>query len=160
VGQGGALLLAGDAGVLDQNNVYPRSSCRFSRLAGIEYGFYDELRDKTVAWGEVWGNQRTFNQLHIPTGMAVPRPDLSTDSSRPTDPAEAQGANLEFARYGEGTLLYPVFVTRGAYDGRVLLHSRSGVAAGLRNAGKWQGSLYQSSARIERQILDSQRMEF
>jgi hypothetical protein len=135
VEQGGSLLLVGDAAVLDQNNVYPRGSSRFSRLAGIEYGFYDELRDKAVAWGEVWGSQKVFNELHVPPGVGVPRSGPPGDSSRPAGSIEEQGADLAFARYGEGDLLYPAFLTRGTYDGRVLLHSPSGVVGGLRTAG-------------------------
>ena len=135
VQQGGILLLVGDAGVLNQNNMYPGSCSRLSKLAGIDYGFYDELRDQAVVWGEVWGNERVFKELHIPPGVGVDRPEHSGDSSPPTDSKEEQGPYLTFARYGEGDLTYPAFVTRGAYDGRVLLHSPSGVAAGLRKAG-------------------------
>ncbi len=134
VDQGGLLLLVGDAGVLDQNNVYPHPSSRLSKLAGVEYCFYDELRDKATAWGEVWGSQKVFNQLHVPPGVGVQR-NHSGDSSRPTDSSEQQGTDLAFARYGDGDLRYPVFLTRGSYDGRVLLQSPSGVAAGLRTSG-------------------------
>ena len=138
VEQGGALLLVGDGGVLDQREMYTRPSSRFSRLAGVDYGFYDELRDKAVAWGEVWGDQQVFAELRIPPGVAVPRPKPTMDSSEPARTAETGGTSLELARYGEGTLLYPSFVTRGTQDGRVLLRSASGVAAAVRTAGKGQ----------------------
>jgi hypothetical protein len=134
VEDGGFLLLVGDAGVIDQNNLYTHTSSRLSRLAGIEYCFYEELRDKAVAWGEVWGNQKVFSELHIPPGVGVHR-EYSGNSSHPANPIAEQGADLTVARYGEGDLLYPTFLTRGAYDGRVLLHSPSGVVAGLRTAG-------------------------
>jgi hypothetical protein len=135
VEQGGSLLLVGDVGVLNQKNVYPRGRSRFSRLAGIEYGFYDELRDKAVAWGEVWGSQKVFNELHVPPGVGVPGVEHAGDSSRSADPSVEQCTDLTFTRYGGGDLVYPTFLTRGTYDGRVLLRSPSGVAAGLRKTG-------------------------
>jgi hypothetical protein len=135
VEQGGSFLLVGDGGVLDQKNVYPRGSSRFSQLAGIEYGFYDELRDKAVAWGEVWGSQKVFNELHVPPGVGVSGLERADDSSRSTDPSVEQGTDLTFTRYGGGSLVYPTFLTRGTYDGQVLLRSPSGVAAGVRKAG-------------------------
>jgi hypothetical protein len=135
VEQGGSLMLVGDAGVLDQNHVYPRASSRFSQLAGIEYGFYDELRDKATVWSTVWGDKKSLDGLEIPPGAAIPQTGTPSDSSTRPDSRGVVGTEFKFARYGDEALLYPAFLTRGIYDGRILLHSSSGVAAGLRKAG-------------------------
>lgn len=132
VEQGGSLMLVGDAGVLNQNKVYPQASSRFSQLAGVEYAFYNELREKAYPWGPVWGDKNVLGELGIPPGAAIPRTEISSSSSQ-TGAGGTAGDSLKFARYGGETLLYPGFVTRGVYDGRVLLQSTSGVAAGVRN---------------------------
>jgi hypothetical protein len=135
VEQGGNLMLVGDAGVLDQNDVYPRASSRLSRLAGIEYAFYDELRDKATVWNEVWGSHSVLDDdLQIPPGAAISsRSDIPINASIPVN-STLSTSDFKFARYGGETLLYPVSVTRGTYDGRTLLSSASGLVAGVHKA--------------------------
>jgi hypothetical protein len=119
VEEGASLMLVGDAAVLDQHDMYPHGASRLSRLAGVDYALYDELREHTTAWGQLSGSPRVLDELGIPPGAAIPSGDEAT-----------------FVRYGDGELLYPSLTTRGSYDGRLLLHSPVGVAAGARKFGR------------------------
>src|SRR5262245_3072595 len=85
VEQGGSLMLVGDAGVLDQNNVYPRASSRLSRLAGVDYAFYNELRDKATVLSIVWGDKKVLDELGIPPGAAIPQTGIPKDPPNQTE---------------------------------------------------------------------------
>ncbi|MBV9183559.1 MAG: hypothetical protein JO356_19825 [Acidobacteria bacterium] len=135
---GGSLMLVGDAGIVDQNGVYPQARSRFSQLAGVDYGFYEELKDKATLWGSVWGDKGTLDGLGIPPGATIAQTKMSGQPSTQLPGQEVPEGSYKFARYGDETLHYPAFVTRGTYDGQVLLRSSSGVVAGFRRAGAGQ----------------------
>lgn len=69
VNGGGKLLLAFDAGLLDtQTGGYAKEQSRFSRLAGIPYALYDDLRDRTIGRGAVYGTRETEKELGLQPG--------------------------------------------------------------------------------------------
>jgi hypothetical protein len=127
VADGGKLMLIYDAGTLSPEGRYAHGHSRLSDLAGVDYALYDDLRDKTTAWGTVSGTNATFHDLAIPAGKFYPfeaGENRSASSFAATQDFEAQ-----LKRYGFGELKYPSFVTNGNYSGRILLHSASTIVA-------------------------------
>jgi len=123
---GGKLMLVYDAGTLSPEGKYARDRSRLSDLAGVEYALYDNLREKTIAWGNVSGTIASFRELAIPPGKYYPfEPETGSSTVSTPDDLEA-----ELKRYGYGDLKYPSLVTEGIYSGRVLLHSGSTIVAG------------------------------
>jgi Polysaccharide deacetylase len=123
VGDGGKLMLVYDAATLTPEGRYAHSRSRISDLAGIDYALYDDLRDKTILWGNVFGSQTTFRNLMIPPGKYYPFEPPNAASAK--NDVEAQ-----LRRYGFGDLKYPSFVTKGHYSGQTLLHSGDNIVAG------------------------------
>lgn len=121
VADGGKLMLVYDAGTLTPEGRYAHPRSRLSDLAGIGYALYDDLREKTMVWGNVSGNETSFRNLMIPPGKYYP-----------FGGANSRGENVEgqLRRYGLGDLKYPSFVTEGHYSGQLLLHSADNIVAG------------------------------
>ena len=128
VARGGKLLLVYDAGTLSAQGSYAPSKSRLSKLAGVDYAQYDALKNGTIAWTSVSAPIATFAQLDIPPGEYYPFAPL-------TVAANAQ-ADATLTPYQLATLNYPSFVTSGAYQGKVILHSHAGVVAGEHDFGK------------------------
>jgi|SRR5579862_165876 len=123
VADGGKLMLVYDAGTLTPEGRYAHPHSRISDLAGVNYGLYDDLREKTMVWGNVSGSQTAFRTLMIPPGKYYP---FGGANSAP----EKEAGEAQLRRYGFGDLKYPSFVTEGRYSGQVLLHSGDNVVAG------------------------------
>ena len=123
VADGGKLMLVYDAGTLTPEGRYAHSRSRTSDLAGVGYALYDDLRDKTILWGNVSGSKAMFRELAIPPGKYYPFEAANPVSGK--DDVEAQ-----LRRYGFGDLKYPSFVTEGQYAGKTLLHAGANVVAG------------------------------
>ena len=128
VSRGGKLMLVYDAGTFLPDGKYASSRSRFSDLAGVDYALYDSLRDKTIDWGNVSGNQDTFRKLAIPPGKYYPFDAKTTALSSPQQNGDSSEAQLRRYRYGD--IKYPSFVTEGNYAGTILLHSAATVVAG------------------------------
>ena len=138
VDEGGRLMLVYDAGTYSLHERYAGLTSRLSRLAGVNYAFYDALGDKTIRWGEVSGSEDLMRQLGIPPGkyLAVEKP-----AENPTPvklDVKAQEQSFALTRYKFGGLEYPSFVTQGQYAGTTLLHSGDAVVAGYRTQGRGQ----------------------
>ena len=131
VASGGKLMLVYDAGTLTPQGRYAPGKSRFSELAGVDYALYDTLRNNTIGWNPVSGPIDSFAQLDIPPGKYYP---FTAPAGTASPSAVASDASLVRYRFPE--LDYPSFVTSGAYQGRVILHSKANVAAGERNFGK------------------------
>lgn len=130
VANGGKLMLVYDAGSLSPEGRYAAGKSRLSQLAGVDYALYDTLHNGTIAWNTVSGPMDAFAQLDIPPGKFYP----FTSSGAPGSNAGASEATL--MRYRFSTLDYPSFVTSGNFPGKVLLHSKAGLAAGVHDLGK------------------------
>ncbi len=131
VKEGGKLLLAYDAGMLYPNRTYAPRESRFSELAGVSYGLYDTLSNKTITWSSISGSERTLLELDVPPGKYYPFHNVVEETGQVSS-ENTQGTVL-LRRYKYGDLEYPSFVTAGGFDGRVLLHSSAGVVAGERS---------------------------
>jgi hypothetical protein len=128
VNQGGHLFLTYDAATLSLQGLYPPHASRLSAIAGVHYALYDTQGSGTIAWSTVSGTSNTMHALRIPPGKY------------PFDGIDQNGASanpklLPLTTYHYGNLHYPVFRTEGTYDGRTLLFSENGVAAGIHRYG-------------------------
>jgi hypothetical protein len=69
VSGGGKLFVAFDAAVLNtQSGGYASGQSRLSRLVGVRYAMYDDLRDLTIARGAVYGTRETEKALGLQPG--------------------------------------------------------------------------------------------
>jgi hypothetical protein len=124
---GGRLLLVYDAGTLTPTGVYPIPKSRFSRMAGIDYALYDQLRDQTTGHTPVRGTPASLQALRVPPGKYMPI-GTAAKSGQPVS---------GISGYGYGFLKYPAFALRGSYRGKALLSSPTGgLVAGYHPHGR------------------------
>jgi hypothetical protein len=120
VANGGALMLVGDAGVLDENGYYSEPVSRFSKLAGTDYAMYRTLHDKMSFNPTISGSPQIMQALHIPPGRWIKNGELAVLSG-----------------YGEDTLRYPVLHTAATYAGTLRMQAEGNtVIAGEHDFGK------------------------
>ncbi|WP_162823766.1 hypothetical protein [Lysobacter sp. TY2-98] len=117
---GGSLLLTFDAAALSPRGTYDAQNAPLSALVGVEFAMYDRLGMRSTARGAISGTAAAMQALGIPPGKYVDGP---------------HGAEL--STYSYGRVNYPHYVTRGAYDGTVLLRAEAdgSVVAGVHRAG-------------------------
>ncbi len=137
VASGGNLMLVFDAGTLDERKLYPLSQSRLSRLAGVDYAFYTTLRNETVQRAAILGTAGSMDELQVPPGKTVVFTGSTAGVAPDLPPASEPYFTISTYTYGD--VLYASFVTRGRYDGEVLLRSVPGLVAGYRHSG--QGSV-------------------
>ncbi|AMP01472.1 polysaccharide deacetylase family protein [Collimonas arenae] len=122
VEHGGALMLVGDAGVLDENGYYTEPASRFSTLAGIPYALYSKLHDKMSFNPTISGSPQMMQALNLPPGRWI----------------ESDGQAV-VSGYGEDTLRYPVLHTGDTYTGTIRMQAQGKtVIAGEHAFGKGQ----------------------
>lgn len=127
VDAGGRLMITFDAGVLAaETGTYAVGESRLSRLAGVRYAMYSDLRDLTIARGAVYGTRETESELQMQPGKLdfkySSHPDLG-----------------ELATYGYARLEHNYFRTGISYGGRALVKSFDGdVVVGRHRHGKGQ----------------------
>jgi hypothetical protein len=71
VTQGGNIMLVYDAGALTADGFYAVPKSRFSSLVGVDYVLYDQLLDRTVGLGPVFGPVSTLRALQVPPGKSM-----------------------------------------------------------------------------------------
>ncbi len=71
VTQGGNIMLVFDAGALTSGGFYAIPKSRFSSLVGVDYVLYDQLLDRTVGLGPVFGPVSTLRGLQVPPGKSM-----------------------------------------------------------------------------------------
>jgi hypothetical protein len=122
--QGGQLMLVYDFGALTTTGFYASPKSRLSNLAGVDYVLYDQLLGNMIGVGPITGLGTTLRTIQVAPGKS-----MVWDASG-TDPVEA------ISGYVYGFLIYPSFVTQGAYSGAALITSPNfGLVVGLRNFG-------------------------
>ncbi|WP_211443498.1 polysaccharide deacetylase family protein [Collimonas humicola] len=120
VENGGALMLVGDAGVLDENGYYSEPASRFSKLAGTEYAMYGALHDKISFNPTISGSPQIMQALEIPPGRWIKNGELAVLSG-----------------YGEDTLRYPALRTAATYAGTLRMQAEGDtVIAGEHDVGQ------------------------
>ncbi len=141
--EGGRTMLVFDFGSLERATFdrifHSQPMSRLSDLAGVDYLFYDELRDKTTGTGHIVALRETLHDLLVPPGKSTHYSGVITT------PGAALKANPErvpandwhaYSGYGSGYLTYASYVTRGEFRGKVLARSTQfGVAAGVSQFG-------------------------
>lgn len=127
VREGGKLMITFDAGTLTLPSLaYAPQKSRLSQLAGIDYAFYDQLKDTTIRHEQVFGADNTFIALHIPPGK------FYRDTQNLVSNPEAT-----LFTYKYGALRYAHFVTQGIYQGHELMRtSGHELVAGVRQYEK------------------------
>jgi hypothetical protein len=137
VQDGTRLMLVYDAGVSDLAGAYHPQQSRLSELAGVSYALYGELGKQMTRDQVVWADALALPQLRIPPGKL-----MREDTQHPlisTQPPPAPDEELAVVGYHYGRLHYPVYATRGRYDGRRLMHAEGGgIVAGVRSVGQGQ----------------------
>jgi hypothetical protein len=69
--QGGNIMLVFDAGALTSTGFYAIPKSRFSSLVGVDYVLYEQLRERTVGLGPVFGPLSTLRSFQIPPGKSM-----------------------------------------------------------------------------------------
>jgi peptidoglycan/xylan/chitin deacetylase (PgdA/CDA1 family) len=136
--RGGArLLLVQDAGVQDMDGSYHPQQSRLSRLAGIPYALYGELRGRMSGQNVAWVEGAAVPLLRLPPGKLIR--DGESEPLNSTQAAPLDDEPLAVVGYHYGRLTYPVFTTRGTFAGRRLMHAQEGsLLAGLHTLGLGQ----------------------
>jgi hypothetical protein len=127
VENGGQLLVVFDAAILDHEGYYAPERSVLSDLVGVNYAFYERLRDGMFRTGPVFASAASAKTLGIPPGVAA------------QDPKAVKQApfTLRLRTYGYPELTLPSLVTEGHYDGEPLLVGPSGqIVAGIRRLAK------------------------
>ena len=132
---GTKLMLVHDAGVSDLSGNYHPKQSRLSSLAGVDYALYGELAAKMASEHVVWADVDALPHLRLPPGKL-----MRENSNTPLVSTQAPpmpGEELAVVGYHYGRLSYPVFATRGTFDGQRLLHAKeTGLVAGRRILGR------------------------
>ena len=138
VENGGKLMLVYDAGIWSLDGKYASSRSRFSDLAGVDYAYYDKLKEKTVTWQPVLASARTFAALRIPPGKYHKYWSLAASKSPAIDTKKVQADKTDsISGYERSVVDYDIFKTDSQYNGEVLLQApRGDIVAGQRQQGK------------------------
>lgn len=136
---GDRLMLVHDAGLQDVDGRYSDERSRLSDLAGVDYALYRELGTGMLREAEVQVPPQRIGLLGLPPGKLVRGAgDLPYSRHRP-DPGPDGELLPVLAGYRYGRMRYASFVTRGAYDGAVLMRAPDGsLVAGERRVGAGQ----------------------
>jgi len=131
---GGNLMIVYDACTWDLNGRFPAGQSRLSSLVGVRYALYDLYTTATMESTQVTGTSDVMRELGIPPGSYT-AVDTRGRLAR-WKPVAERGSDddlMAFVTYLYGAVDYPIFRTLGNFDGRVLLKSKRGVAAGYRH---------------------------
>jgi len=141
---GGNLMVVYDACTWDLNGRFPPGDSRLSGLVGVQYALYDLYRTEAMEPTQVIGTAAAMREIGIPPGSFAPidaRGRLARwrPVAEQGDPDKGDADNrFAFATYLYGAVDYPMFRTLGDFDGKVLLTSKRGLAAGYRPEGLGQ----------------------
>ena len=112
--QGGRVLVGFDAALLEpQQGAYADRVSRLSRLVGVSYALYEELKNNSTRWGPVYASREAEQQLAIQPGKL--------DFTGRGTPGWG-----ELTTYGYPTLHYSHFKTTAPGDLNILLTSSDG----------------------------------
>lgn len=136
---GDRLMLVHDAGLQDIDGRYRAERSRLSDLAGVDYGLYGELGAGMLRETEVQVQPSRIAALGLPPGKLVRGTDDLPYSRYRPDPGPDGEALPVLAGYRYGRMRHASFVTRGDFDGTVLMRAPDGsLIAGERAAGRGQ----------------------
>jgi peptidoglycan/xylan/chitin deacetylase (PgdA/CDA1 family) len=143
VHHGGNLMVVYDACTWDLDKNFSKLQSRLSDLVGVSYALYDRYQTDSIRWSSVWGDANAMRELEIPPGKFVPAGSVvrsaklqAASLKKDGDEFSPAADQLLLTRYEYEYLHYPTFRTLTDFDGKVLLYSTGGVAAGVRNDNK------------------------
>ena len=129
------LMVVFDAGVTDMGGRYHPQQSRLSKLAGVRYGLYAELRAGMLIDQAAWVDAAALATLALPPGKLMR--EASETPLTSAQPAPGPDEQLAVVSYHYGRLRYPMFATAGAYDGQRLMHGDGGhLVAGVHALGR------------------------
>ncbi len=154
---GGSTMLVHDFGIFaldgNQKPTYAIPRARLSDLAGVDYGLYDALREKSTVIGPVTAMRSTLRALQVPPGKSIPYvandvpaassadapatplmpsplatylpESTATELATGSSPGAAVSEDVldTYSGYLLGQLKYSSFVTRGEFSGKTLATS-------------------------------------
>ena len=138
VENGGKLMLVHDAGVWSLEERYTSNRSRFSDLAGVDYAYYDRLKEKTITWQPVLASTRTLAALRVPPGKYHRYYDLADRKFPAIDTKKVKSDKAySISGYENALISYDIYKTDSQYNGEVLLQApRGDIIAGQRQHGK------------------------
>lgn len=99
---GGSTLLVHDFGIFaldgNQKPTYPIPRARLSDMAGVDYGLYHALREKSTVIGPVTAMRSTMRALQVPPGKSIPyviETTMGTSVPAPSAAASAAASAAE-----------------------------------------------------------------
>ncbi|HYW55616.1 MAG TPA: hypothetical protein VE934_01535 [Polaromonas sp.] len=112
---GGNTLLVHDFGIFaldgNQKPTYPIPRARLSDMAGVDYGLYDVLREKSTVVGPVSAMRSTMRALQVPPGKSIPH----VAETAPEGAAPAPSAAASAPEPAAGTAAAPPLEAATAY---------------------------------------------
>jgi hypothetical protein len=133
--RGGArLMLVHDAGTATMDGRYHPRASRLSKLAGVRYALYSELREDMFVGQVARIDPAAVPLLQIPPGKLMR--EGSDNPLTSAQPAPLGDEDLAVVSYHYGRLGYSVFKTDGHFDGRRLMHGTGDtLIAGVHRVG-------------------------
>ncbi|ABM38393.1 polysaccharide deacetylase family protein [Polaromonas naphthalenivorans] len=136
VADGGHLMLVYDGGLLTANGFYPPGKSRFSDLAGVDYGMYEELGQGLAKRSQFGLAQASvMEQLHIPPGRFASKEMTFPVRAGPSDDAHADFSALIFD-YSKLPQSFATLVTRGKPSQPLMSNEDGGTLASRHRFGK------------------------
>jgi hypothetical protein len=127
VDNGGRLLVAFDAALLDSKGLYALDRSVLSDLVGINYAMSERLGNGMFRHGPVFASRASAKVLGLPPGLAIEDPKAAAQAP----------FNLRLRTYGYPEWTTASLVTEGHYDGEPLLVGPDGqIVAGVRSQAK------------------------
>ena len=136
VAGGGRLMLVYDGGLLTTSGFYNANKSRFSDLAGVDYGMYEELGQGLAKRSRFGLAQASvMKQLHIPPGRFASKTLTFPTSEGPSDDAQEDYPALIFD-YSKQPQSFATLVTRGQPSKILMRNEDGGTLASRQRFGK------------------------
>ena len=136
VAGGGHLMLVYDGGLLTKDGYYHAHRSRFSDLAGVDFGMYEELGEGLAQISRVaMAPASVMKRLHIPPGrfaseaLTFPASEHPSDDVHPDYPAQ-------IFDYSQLPQSFATLVTRGQASQPLMRSEDGGTLAGRQRFGK------------------------
>ncbi len=135
VEKGGKLMTVYDAGTLDEKGLYPLGTAPLTKLVGVDYAMYSNLREQMSQQGIIVGNGQFFEAIGLPPGRYISR-SVTPQSGEKMFDLDRNTASVQVAGYG-GLQSFTSLVTKGEPNAGVMLRNDFGsVVASSNKVGK------------------------
>jgi hypothetical protein len=124
VQKGGKLMVAYDAGTVDEHGLYPLGAAPLAKLVGFDYAMYNTLRDQMSQQGTIVGGGQFFEEIGLPPGRYVSRTITPQSGDRMFE-QDRNTSSVQVAGYG-GLQRFTSLTTKGEPNAGVLLRNDLG----------------------------------